>query len=332
MLRASVRAPAAQWDPNLPPSLRVGIPEPPERNGTADDDPQDPSAFLRRAMEVLREEVKWQAAPPLSARSRSGPPSSRRTARSDGGYSRFSAEEAWNSLPLTKENTASSARKTRVRVAKMQETLSRVSSLINKADELVTAVSKVSDWDSGRPGASPSSTAFGETPGPSISEAGSPMRTGFRFRRELAGGIAMLSRECRVLEAQTLELRDHTSYLSLRARHVDRELSRCLEEIAEAEAAAALAADGVESPPADRRATFDVDNLGTAFQLLACLGEVAQANRSLVLPTDPAQMTEQHRLVAYFLDEVEACKKEGPLSAVDEGLDTMLPFRSQIVS
>lgn len=146
----------------------------------------------------------------------------------------------------------------------------------------------------------------------------------------------MLTREGKVLEAQMLELRDHTSHLTSRARHVDRELLRYYEEQADAEgltAAAGLVVDGAEPPPEDRRAAFDVDSLGAAFQLLACLGEVALANRSLVLPADPAQMTEHHRLVAYFLDEMQACKKDAPLSADDdEGLNTMLPFRSLIFS
>lgn len=120
-----------------------------------------------------------------------------------------------------------------------------------------------------------------------------------------------LRRDISVLEAEAADLQVEESRLACR-------LSRVRADLADARAEAARPAlpahqVGAQSP--------EGGELAVALQLLSCMKDVASTYRSDLFSGDPAAMTQDHQVVAQFLDEIKACQQE-----------TSSPMRSSVRS
>lgn len=223
--------------------------------------------------------------------------------RQVGGMASLTAEEVWKSIPSGGETAWKSSQPRqplRLRVARLQEALSEAASGLQQAN------------DACRGGAELSPDSLG------VESLGPP------------GPMAALRNECAVLEAEAQELEEEKDFLDARVLEVKQELARVRETLQprknspRSPLSPTLRAmlgdeDGKRGTP-ERKAALeppeikasaageDVSELAVVLRLLACLKDLALTNRSTVLPANPARWTREQQVVAYFLDEVEACQ------------------------
>jgi len=201
-------------------------------------------------------------------------------------------EEVWQSLPSGGEAAWKSSQPRqplRLRVARLQEALSEAAAGLQKAKDACRG--------GGEDDLAPENLG--------AASLGPP------------GVAAAIRNECTVLEAETKELKEEKEFLDARVVEVKAELARLKEQLAQNPGSPT-------SPPArpSRKAipepapvkeepapkAEDVSELAVVLRLLACLKDVALSNRRAVLPEDPSKWTREQQVVAYFLDEVEACQ------------------------
>lgn len=206
----------------------------------------------------------------------------------------LSPEEVWQSIPSGGEaawRSSNSQRPARLRVARLQEALSEAAAGLQKANEACRGGGEDD----------PASAKLG------AASLGPP------------GPTAALRNECAVLEAESKELDEEKAFLDARMVEVKQELARVKESfqaspsrramIPEDEASTKRESPGLEatSDVAKGSSADDVSELAVVLRLLACLKDLAVSNRSIILPADPSKWTREQQVVAYFLDEVEAC-------------------------
>lgn len=188
--------------------------------------------------------------------------------------STLSPEEAWQSIPTGGEISwkATQTRQShRLRVARVQEALSDAATGLQRASEACQGIG---------------SDALLESLG--VNSLGPP------------SSAMKLHNDCVALEAEANELEEEKNFLDGRIVEVKEELARVKNSL---------------QPPVKEMARgslvddSNVSELAVVLKLLACLKDVALTNRALILPSDPSQWTQEQQVVAYFLDEVEACQQ-----------------------
>lgn len=200
-------------------------------------------------------------------------------------------EQVWQSIPSGGEAAWKSSQPRqalRLRVARLQEALSEAASGLQRAAEVVSGAGE-DDFITGSLGAA---------------ALGPP------------GMAAALRNECAALEAESKELEEEKSFLDARVLEVKQELARMKEVYKPAanRSPTSPLSNGPSSPgtaPETRQkiaSAEDVSELAVVLRLLACLKDLALSNRSVLLASDPATWTREQQVVAYFLDEVEACQ------------------------
>lgn len=201
------------------------------------------------------------------------------------GTASMTPEELWKSIPSGGEAAWRSSgvqRPSRLHVARLQEALSEAAAGLQRAMEATRG--SLEDEEAWREAAT-------GNPGPS----------------------AALRRECAVLEAESKELEEEKAFLDARMVEVKQELARLQEsqemmQMEEDLSSKKVFLDAPSPAPSGKRShTEDVSELAVVLRLLACLKDVALGNRSVILPSDPSKWTREQQVVAYFLDEVEAC-------------------------
>lgn len=224
-----------------------------------------------------------------------------------GGMAALTAEEVWKSIPSGGEAAwkASQPRQpVRLRVARLQEALSEAAAGLQRAS------------DACRGGGEDSLSADGI----GVESLGPP------------GPMVALRNECAVLEAEAQELEEEKDFLDARVLEVKQELARVKETLQPRSSPrsprsplsptlrAMLGDDDGNRGTQERKAALeapemkasgvgeDVSELAVVLRLLACLKDLALTNRSTILPANPARWTREQQVVAYFLDEVEACQ------------------------
>lgn len=193
----------------------------------------------------------------------------------------FSPEEAWQSIPTGGENSwksSQSRQSHRLRVARLQEALSDAATGLQRASEACNGVGSEGFLDN-------DSLEMG------IGSLGPP------------GSALKLHRDCLALEAESKELEEEKHFLDCRIVEVKEELERVKNSYQPPVKATKRGTQG------DDASSPNVSELAVVLKLLACLKDVALTNRSLILPSDPSQWTQEQQVVAYFLDEVEACQQ-----------------------
>jgi len=203
----------------------------------------------------------------------------------------WSPEQVWRNLPSGGEEAWSNQnrRPMRLKVARLQQALS----------EAATGLAKATD---------------------ACKDINGTM--GGLFGDASPGVTARLRRECTALEAESRELLEERTYLDCRAFEIKQELRQLKEQLYRPPTGGASprsnrfgrdlsapSSPGSQPSPRPKSGNEDVSELAVVLRLLACLKDVALQHRALVLPQDPAQWTREHQVVAYFLDEVEACKR-----------------------
>jgi len=216
-----------------------------------------------------------------------------------GAGANMTPEELWQSIPSSGEASwrASNPRQQqRLRVARLQEALSEAATGLQRATEACGC------------GGEEDPSSLG------AASLGAP------------GAAASLRNECVVLEAESKELEEEKAFLDARMMEVKQELARVKEacpspgapKTTQASIAERLNKWKKSSEESDKKGTpdpakslltaGDVNELAVVLRLLACLKDLALNNRSVVLPADPSKWSREQQVVAYFLDEVEACQ------------------------
>lgn len=204
-----------------------------------------------------------------------------------GAAASLTPEQVWQSIPSGGEAAwkPSNARQSqRLRVARLQEALSEAASGLQKATEACR-------------GGGEDDVALG------AAGLGQP------------GPTAILRQECALLEAEGKELEEERMFLEARVLEVKKEIERVQATLqnsaGRSPSGAPSMAEALSTPgsPGKNSATAgDVNELAVVLRLLACLKDLAITNRSVILASDPSKWTREQQVVAYFLDEVEACQ------------------------
>jgi len=203
-------------------------------------------------------------------------------------------EEVWQSLPSGGETAWRSSQPRqplRLRVARLQEALSEAAAGLQKAKEACRG--------GGEDDLAPENLG--------AASLGPP------------GVAAAIRNECTVLEAETKELKEEKEFLDARVVEVKAELARLKEQLAQNPGSptsppsrpsrkAIPEPAPVKEEPTPAAKAEDVSELAVVLRLLACLKDVALSNRTAILPEDPSKWSREQQVVAYFLDEVEACQ------------------------
>lgn len=214
-----------------------------------------------------------------------------------GAGANLTPEEVWQSIPSGGEvawKASNPRQQQRLRVARLQEALSEAATGLQKATEACRGGGEEDPYSLG------------------AASLGAP------------GPAASLRNECVILEAESKELEEEKEFLDARMAEVKEELARMKEafpgstrstktmraSIAEEDGKKATPESVAtpESPAKSLPTAGDVNELAVVLRLLACLKDLALNNRSVVLPPDPSRWTREQQVVAYFLDEVEACQ------------------------
>lgn len=119
--------------------------------------------------------------------------------------------------------------------------------------------------------------------------------------RVVGTSVPSLQRELNALDGELAELEIEEATLQS-------QLANLRTELTQARRAAELRRSGAEnSTESDSMADGDVL---AVFSLLACMKDVARAQRARLIPNDPDARTFEQNAVVSFLDEVEACQAE----------------------
>lgn len=203
-----------------------------------------------------------------------------------GGGANQTPEQVWQSIPSGGEaawkpsNTRASQR---LKVARLQEALSEAATGLQKATDAIK-------------GGAEDEVALG------AASLGPP------------GPSSALRQECVVLEAEAKELEEEKAFLDARVSEVKKELARVREALGPSSRSSQARKEVSMEPEASteqasaKSPSDDVNELAVVLRLLACLKDLALSNRSVILPSDPSRWTREQQVVAYFLDEVEACQ------------------------